>query len=520
MPEITTTITPMPTAPQRTQAPVDFATTADTWVAAMPARTAELNQWASEANALVNDVIGKTDAADLARIAAEAAQIAAEAAKAAAETAVGNAATSATAATTSEANAATSETNAANSAAASAASADEAEHWATALREANAPYTHVNDNHSYQGVLNGQFYEVELAALRTEITPNVAGNKIKIQAMISGETDNNGGLFLTRQIGADPEEEIGTNISTPSSRTPCMTPFAWDNNQATTASNYSLLYVDNPESQEKIVYRVYARWPASQWFSLNHVLTTGSSTTIEESSSTVLLEELGQIGGKSTYEIWLENGNTGTQADFLLDIRGEAGATGGQGLPAGGTSGQVLIKQAASDFDTAWENISWQPYDGLTAEVIYDASLDGEQSEFQTPDFEEGWDYLISGYFKGSSTTYRTIQAQATMEAAGNIRGWATCSAAYVNSTQEAFWQMELFNPREPKILHHAKLTSSWISSGLSDFGAHDYQRVWAHTYDPAEGIRRMEIRLGTNSFAAGTVVKMFRRRPRGVFIA
>lgn len=48
----------------------------------------------------------------------------------------------------------------------------------------------------------------------------------------------------------------------------------------------------------------------------------------------------GQDGadGKSAYQIWLDAGNTGTEADFLASLKGEKGDSGEQGAP--GTDGQ------------------------------------------------------------------------------------------------------------------------------------------------------------------------------------
>ena len=107
--------------------------------------------------------------------------------------------------------------------------------------------------------------------------------------------------------------------------------------------------------------------------------------------------------GKSTYDIWLAAGNTGTETDFLASItsayqiwldtgnigsreeflaslkgakgdtgaNGADGAVGPQGLPgeqgiqglpgagvaAGGTTGQALIKTNNTDFATEWGSI-------------------------------------------------------------------------------------------------------------------------------------------------------------------
>lgn len=43
------------------------------------------------------------------------------------------------------------------------------------------------------------------------------------------------------------------------------------------------------------------------------------------------VQNLGRVTGLSAYEVWLNNGHAGTEADFLESLRGETGATGPQG---------------------------------------------------------------------------------------------------------------------------------------------------------------------------------------------
>ena len=81
--------------------------------------------------------------------------------------------------------------------------------------------------------------------------------------------------------------------------------------------------------------------------------------------------------GKSAFETAVENGFTGTEAEWLASLvgpqgpagaqgpQGETGAAGaagaqgpkgdaGPGVPSGGTAGQFLKKAGATDYDTAW----------------------------------------------------------------------------------------------------------------------------------------------------------------------
>ena len=56
------------------------------------------------------------------------------------------------------------------------------------------------------------------------------------------------------------------------------------------------------------------------------------------------------VDGKSAYEIWIDEGNVGTEQDFLDSLVG----ADGEGVPPGGTTGQVLKKSSDTDFDTEW----------------------------------------------------------------------------------------------------------------------------------------------------------------------
>lgn len=54
--------------------------------------------------------------------------------------------------------------------------------------------------------------------------------------------------------------------------------------------------------------------------------------------------------GLSAYDVWLGLGNTGTEQEFLDSLKGDAG----QGVPSGGTAGQILAKIDATDYNTQW----------------------------------------------------------------------------------------------------------------------------------------------------------------------
>lgn len=63
--------------------------------------------------------------------------------------------------------------------------------------------------------------------------------------------------------------------------------------------------------------------------------------------------------GKSAYQIALDNGFEGTESEWLNSLIGATGADGadgedGQGVPTGGTAGQVLVKVDETDYNTEW----------------------------------------------------------------------------------------------------------------------------------------------------------------------
>jgi len=89
------------------------------------------------------------------------------------------------------------------------------------------------------------------------------------------------------------------------------------------------------------------------------------------------------VNGKSAYELWLEDGNTGTVEDFLNSLKG---------TPGGGLEGQVLGKLSNSDFDTAWKFPKWvfiedkpteMPNHGVYATVNMQTIIDGGNTYYR-----------------------------------------------------------------------------------------------------------------------------------------
>lgn len=61
----------------------------------------------------------------------------------------------------------------------------------------------------------------------------------------------------------------------------------------------------------------------------------------------------GMLNGKSAYETWLEQGNTGTQADFLASLEGEKGDKGDKG-DKGKSAYEVAVQNGFSGTEEEW----------------------------------------------------------------------------------------------------------------------------------------------------------------------
>jgi hypothetical protein len=64
--------------------------------------------------------------------------------------------------------------------------------------------------------------------------------------------------------------------------------------------------------------------------------------------------------GLSAYEVWLKEGNKGSEQQFLNSLKGVPGYSPGAGsrVPNGGSIGQVLKKNSAADQDLVWGTVS------------------------------------------------------------------------------------------------------------------------------------------------------------------
>lgn len=82
---------------------------------------------------------------------------------------------------------------------------------------------------------------------------------------------------------------------------------------------------------------------------------------MEESVSVISIAEQGPTGAQGATGATGATGSQGIQgATGATGATGAAGAAGanGQGVPTGGTTGQILTKTSNTDFDTAWQTLS------------------------------------------------------------------------------------------------------------------------------------------------------------------
>lgn len=149
----------------------------------------------------------------------------------------------------------------------------------------------------------------------------------------------------------------------------------------------------------------------------------------------------GQDGadGLSAYQIWINEGNTGTEADFLNSLIGADGADGtngtdgqdgangqdgadGQGVPSGGAAGQLLSKIDNTDYNTQWVDA---PSGGTTDAGKSFSAYNNSQQTSNSTSFEDttNWtqDVLDDVFSFNASTGVLTVNHTGTVMIGYNI---------------------------------------------------------------------------------------------------
>lgn len=131
--------------------------------------------------------------------------------------------------------------------------------------------------------------------------------------------------------------------------------------------------------------------------------------------------------GLSAYQIAISQGFVGTEADWLESLNGDPGPPG-SGLPSGGTGGQLLAKNSATDGDTEWID----PPEAITSlaaltdvDTTTTPPTDGQgliwnqtNTKWEPADTATGPDYYkITGFFTASPLANEILQIQSVDEA-------------------------------------------------------------------------------------------------------
>lgn len=146
--------------------------------------------------------------------------------------------------------------------------------------------------------------------------------------------------------------------------------------------------------------------------------------------------------GESAYQVWLDAGNRGTEADFLTSLIGARGDTGpagstgargdaGPGVAAGGAQNQILAKNSVTDYDTVWIDVPGLAAGSVGTTQLADSSVtsariaDGTIVQADIADNQIGYARIISSLKPsgGAGNTSEALRALGTTSgtaAAGN----------------------------------------------------------------------------------------------------
>lgn len=110
-------------------------------------------------------------------------------------------------------------------------------------------------------------------------------------------------------------------------------------------------------------------------FAVGDVLSIVAQTAIDTSVNNLTLALRAEVTTSgSAYQIALLQGFVGTEAQWLASLVGPQGV----GLVAGGTTGQVLVKNTATDYDCTWQDLTHMEIVSITGDTTVAASHVGK----------------------------------------------------------------------------------------------------------------------------------------------
>lgn len=154
----------------------------------------------------------------------------------------------------------------------------------------------------------------------------------------------------------------------------------------------------------------------------------------------------------------------------------------------------------------------WQPYDDATG-VIYDFSVDGALATIETPDFEDGYEYMLvlDMLEAASGTPHIEIEFYREQASAYSAKAILSITNQKYHCGEAAFWL-----PRVVKRAHHVwkAIYSAASISNASRSNDTAYTSSVIHTTATAILKARLSLNNAAN-FAGGTVTML--RRPEGL---
>lgn len=170
-------------------------------------------------------------------------------------------------------------------------------------------------------------------------------------------------------------------------------------------------------------------------------------------------------------------------------VEGPQGPVGpaGMGVPAGGTAGQVLVKNTSTDYDTSWQTVA-DARDFDTISVVNNTSIDPSVNFIRTAGYSTAGD--------GGAALYKRVASEPT-------------HAGKVQSADGAWWELA------ERVVNYAMFGADLTGATPSDeamFDCHDYANKVGAEVVQKWGVvlwRNVEIPVKTDCDLSGLTVKL-----------